>query len=64
MGQVRRNTTVKAAGMDAASGGRVSRMVAIDCYVYLVIMYSVHVELAVSPVNAGYLVRTVSLCYT
>jgi predicted regulator of Ras-like GTPase activity (Roadblock/LC7/MglB family) len=25
---------------------------------------SVHVELAVSPVNAGYLVRTVSLCYT
>ncbi len=35
-----------------------------DCYVYLVIMYSVHVELAVSPVNAGYLVRTVSLCYT
>ena len=35
-----------------------------DCYVYLVIMYSVHVDLAVSPVNAGYLVRTVSLCYT
>ena len=34
------------------------------CYVYLVIMYSVHVELAVSPVNAGHLVRTVSLCYT
>ena len=33
-------------------------------YVYLVIMYSVHVELAVSPVNAGYLVRMVSLCYT
>ena len=27
-----------------------------DCYVYLVIMYSVHVELAVSPVNAGHLV--------
>ncbi len=27
-------------------------------------MYSMHVELAVSPVNAGHLVRTVSLCYT
>ena len=35
-----------------------------DCYVYLVIMYSMHVELAASPVNAGHLVRTVSLCYT
>ena len=35
-----------------------------QCYVYLVIMYSMHVELAVSPVNAGHLVRTVSLCYT
>ena len=29
-------------------------MTAISLYVYLVIMYSVHVALAVSPVNAGH----------
>ncbi len=29
-------------------------------YVYLVIMYSIHVELAVSPVNTGHLVGSVS----
>uniref|UniRef100_E6QE08 Uncharacterized protein n=1 Tax=mine drainage metagenome TaxID=410659 RepID=E6QE08_9ZZZZ len=33
-------------------------------YVYYVIMYSAHVELAVSPVNAGHLVGAVSRCYT
>ena len=29
-------------------------------YVYYVIMYSAHVEMAVSPVNAGHLVGSVS----
>uniref|UniRef100_E6QC78 Uncharacterized protein n=1 Tax=mine drainage metagenome TaxID=410659 RepID=E6QC78_9ZZZZ len=33
-------------------------------YVYYMIMYSAHVELAVSPVNAGHLVGAVSRCYT
>lgn len=33
-------------------------------YVYLAIMYNAHVELTVSPVNAGHLVGAVSWCYT
>ena len=33
-------------------------------YVYYVIIYISHVELAVSPVNAGHLVGAVSRCYT
>ncbi|SMH66248.1 protein of unknown function [Acidithiobacillus ferrivorans] len=39
-------------------------MALLQRYVYHVIMYSAHVELAVSPVNAGHLVGAVSRCYT